>query len=122
MYIKIISILIILFAGYSVNAQSDIIGKWKNEENGSIIEIYIHDNLFYGKIIKVSGKEPKEKVGHLLLNILIFNSTTKKYSGKVNSTTGMIADCELEFINKNKLQMTVTKLFIEKTQTFIRTE
>lgn len=83
MYIKIISILIILFAGYSVNAQSDITGKWKNEETGSIIEIYKQNNLFYGKINQVSGNESKEKVGHLLLNKLIYNSTKKNTAAKL---------------------------------------
>jgi len=111
-----------LFTVYSVNAQSEIIGKWKNENSGSIIEIYKQNNLFYGKIIKVSGNEPKEKVGHLLLDKLTFNTTTGKYTGKVNSTTGMTADCELELINQNRFKMTVTKLFIKKTQIFVRTE
>jgi hypothetical protein len=122
MHIRIISILLILFAGYSVNAQSDIIGKWKNENLGSIIEIYQQNNLFNGKIINVSVNESKEKIGHLLLDKLTYNTTTKKYKGKVNSTTGMSADCELELINQNRFKMTVTKLFIEKTQIFVRTE
>ncbi len=122
MYIKLISILLMLFAGNSVNAQSEIIGKWKNEDSGSIIEIYKQNNLFYGKIIKVSGNDPKEKVGHLLLDKLTFNTTTKKYKGKVNSTTGMTANCELGLINQNSFQITVTKLFIKKNQIFVRTE
>jgi hypothetical protein len=111
-----------LFTSYIVNAQSEIIGKWKNENSGSIIEIYKQNNLFYGKIIKVSGNKAKEKVGHLLLDKLTFLTTTGKYIGKVNSTNGMTADCELKLINQNRFQMTVTKLFIKKIQTFVRTE
>ncbi len=108
MYIKLISILLMLFAGNSVYAQSEIIGHWKNADSGSIIEIYKQNNLFYGKIIKASGNEPKEKVGHLLLDKLTFNTVTKKHKGKVNSTTGMTADCEINLINENKFQLTVT--------------
>jgi hypothetical protein len=51
MYIKSLSIILLLFTGYIVNAQSEIIGKWKNKDSGSIIEIYKQNNLFYGKII-----------------------------------------------------------------------
>jgi len=122
MYIKSLSILLMLFTGYNVNAQSEIIGKWKNENTGSIIEIYKLNYLFYGKLIKVSGSETKEKVGHLLLDKLTFSKATGKYTGKVNSTNGMIADCELKLINQGRFQMTVTKLFFKKTQIFVRTE
>jgi uncharacterized protein (DUF2147 family) len=122
MYIKSLSILLLLFTGYIAKAQSEIIGKWKNENSGSIIEIYKQNNLFYGKIIKVSGNEAKEKVGHLLLDKLTFLTTTGKYTGNVNSTNGMTADCELKLINQDRFQMTVTKLFINKTQIFVRTE
>ena len=122
MYIGIFSILILLLLNNFVSAQSEIIGKWKSEENSSLIDIYMQNNIFYGKIIKVSGNESKAKVGHLLLDNLIFNSSTKKYKGFVNSTNGMKADCIIELLNQNKFQLTVTKLFIQKKQIFIRTE
>lgn len=122
MYIKLISILLMVLTGNSVNTQSEIIGHWKNAESGSIIEIYKQSNLFYGKIIKASGNEAKEKVGHLLLDKLTFNTATGKFTGKVNSTNGMTADCELKLINQNRFQMTVSKLFFKKTQIFVRTE
>lgn len=122
MYIKLLSVILMLFASCFSNAQSEIIGKWKNEDSGSIIKIYKQNNLFYGKIIKVSGNEAKKNVGHLLLDKLNFLTTTGKYSGNVNSTNGMTADCELKLINQNRFQMTVTKLFFKKTQIFERTE
>ena len=122
MYIRIFSILTLLLFNHFVNAQSEIIGKWKSEKNSSLIEIYMQNNIFYGKIIKVSGNESKEKVGHLLLDNLIFNPSTKRYKGLVNSTHGMKADCIIELLNQNKFQLTVTKLFIQKNQIFIRTE
>lgn len=114
MYIKLISILLMLFAGNSFNAQSEIIGKWKNEDSGSIIEIYQENKVFVGKTISVSDADLNNKTGHLLLNGLVYNNFTKKYKGKVNSTTGMTADCELGLINQNSFQIIVTKLFIKK--------
>lgn len=122
MYIKLILMLLMLMTGNSVNAQSEIIGNWENADSGNIIEIYKQDNLFYGMIIKVSGNEPKEKIGHLLLDKLTFNTITKNYNGKVNSTTGMTADCTIELINETKFQLIVTKIFIRRTQIFIRTK
>jgi hypothetical protein len=111
-----------LFTGYIVNAQSEIIGKWKNVETGSVIEIDKQNNMFYGEIIKVSGNESKEKVGNLLLNNLIYNKLSNKYFGEVKSTNGITANCEIKMLNQNRFQLTVAKLFIKKTQIFERTE
>ncbi|MDZ7740582.1 MAG: hypothetical protein U5Q03_02195 [Bacteroidota bacterium] len=122
MYIKLISILLMLFAGNSVNAQSKIIGQWKNEDSSSIIEIYQENKVFVGKTISVSDADLNNKTGHLLLDKLTFNTVTKKHKDKVNSTTGMTADCEIDLINENKFQLTVTQIFIHKTQIFIRTD
>ena len=122
MYIRIFSILALLLFNHFVDAQSEIIGKWKSKENDNLIEIYMQNNIFYGKIIKVSGNESKEKIGHLLLDSLIFNPSTKKYKGFVNSTNGMKANCIIELLNQKRFQLTVTKLFIQKNKIFIRTE
>lgn len=116
------SIFLMFFVGNYIHAQSEITGKWKNEKTGSVIEIDKQNNMFYGKIIKVMGNEPKEKLGHILYEKLIFNYSTNDYQGNVNSITGMKADCELELIGQNRFRMTVNRLFIKKNQTYVRTE
>lgn len=40
---KLISMLFLFFVGYPVFAQDEIIGKWKNKDNGMVIQIYEQD-------------------------------------------------------------------------------
>jgi len=122
MTIKNILIILILLLGNLAYSQNKIVGEWENQETSNYIEIYNQDNMFFGKVIKVSDDESKNKVGHILLNNLVFNISTKRYEGNVKSTSGITAHCEIELINQNKFQLTVKKLFIRKTQIFIRTE
>ena len=115
--ISIVSILLLSLLGFS---QPTIEGKWKSEENGNIIEIYGQNNMFFGKIISISEAKSDVKIGHLILNNLVYNKSTKKYEGKVKTTSGMTAQCKIDLINENKFQLSVSKLFIHKTQIFIR--
>ena len=117
--IYIVSMLLLSLISFS---QPAIEGKWKSEENGIVIEIYSKNNMFIGKIINVSDAKSNDKIGHLLLNSLVYNNSTRKYEGKVKSTSGNTAQCEIELVNENKFKLTVTKLFIRKIQIFIRTK
>jgi len=122
--IKSLSVVTMLLFSLFSFSQPAIEGKWKSEENGNVIEIYSQNNMFFGKIINVSDANSNDKIGlyHLLLNSLVYNKSTRKYEGKVKSTSGNTAQCEIELINENKFQLTVTKLFIRKIQIFIRTK
>ena len=113
--IYIVSMLLLSLISFS---QPAIEGKWKSEENGSVIEIYSKNNMFIGKIINVSDAKSNDKIGHLLLNSLVYNNSTRKYEGKVKSTFGNTAQCEIELINENKFQLSVTKLFIHNNSNF----
>ncbi|NHZ84678.1 MAG: DUF2147 domain-containing protein [Planctomycetia bacterium] len=111
-----------LLLGNLTYSQNEIVGKWESQETGNCIEIYNQNNMFFGEIIKVSDDEHQNEIGHILLNNLIFNISTKRYEGEVKSTSGMTANCEIQLINQSKFQLTVKKLFIRKTQIFIRIE
>jgi len=118
MILKSISLISLLLLSLFSFSQPAIEGKWKSEENGNVIETYSQNNMFFGKRINVSDANSNDKIGHLLLNSLVYNSSTRKYKGKLKSTSGNTAQCEIELINENKFQLTVTKLFIRKTQIF----
>lgn len=118
--IRGLSIVLLLFLTLFSFSQTTIEGKWKGEENGNTIEIFSQDNMFFGKIINISNANPNIKVGHLLLNNLVFNNPLKKYEGKMKLPSGNTAKCEIELINENKFRLTATKLFIRKTQFFNR--
>ena len=118
MTLKNISLLLIFLIGNIAYSQNIIQGKWGNQKTGYTVEIYSKGNRFYGKIIKTEG----DKTGHVLLNDIVYNESTKRYNGEVKTQSGMTARCEIEFINKNSFKLKVKKLFIQKTEIFRRTE
>jgi len=120
MNIKSISIISMLLLSLFSFSQQAIEGKWKSEENGTVIEVYSQNNMFFGKTINVPDTDSNVEIGHVLLNSLVYNNATKKYEGKVKLTSGFTARCEIELINEDKFQLKVTKLFFRKVQTFIR--
>ena len=120
MKIKSISIISMLLFSLLSFSQQAIEGKWKGEDNGNVIEIYNQNNMFFGKMINVADTTSDVEKGHVLLNSLVYNNSTKKYEGKVKLTSGFTARCEIELINENKFQLKVKKLFIRKEQIFIR--
>lgn len=103
-------------------AQYPITGNWKNEETVSSIEIFKKDDKFYGKIVKVEGNNDKEKVGQLILTDITFVNSSQTYEGKINAANGFTANCELEFIDENKLQLTAKKFIVIKRIEFSRIE
>lgn len=110
--------LVVLLTSFK-NSDS-IAGKWVFSDSPREIEIYKENNKYYGKIIKVSGTEKKEKVGHILLLDFIYNPSEKEYTGKINSPGGMSASGVLSVLNENKLKFSIKKLFISKSFTLTR--
>jgi|GEM_PF-1985626 len=117
---KLVIIVSLLFLVNVTFSQTIIKGKWKNLETGSIVEIYNQNELFFGKIVKVSGANSKEKVGHLLLTNLAYQESSKNYLGQINSTNGMTASCKIELLNPNQFRLTVSRLFFKRTQLFVK--
>lgn len=110
--------LVLLLTSFKNN--DSITGKWVFSDSSREIEIYRENNKHYGKIIKVSGTEKKEKVGHILLLDFIYDPSEKQYKGNINSPGGMSASGILSIINENKLKFSIKKLFISKSFTLIR--
>ena len=113
--------LLVALTSFQYQTKKDITGKWAFPESLREIEVYKQSNKYYGKIIKVSGNDEKEKVGHIMLKDLVYDQTDKKYKGEVNSPSGMTASGELLLIDENKLQINVQKFFImNKSYTLTR--
>lgn len=104
----------------SFKSNESITGKWVFSDSPREIEIYKENNRYYGKLIKVSGTEKKEKVGHILLLDFIYDPSEKEYTGKINSPGGMSASGILSVLNENKLKFSIKKLFISKSFTLTR--
>ncbi len=74
---KIIQIIVLSFLfGLQVGAQAPIKGIWQTGEDNTIIEIYLKNGAWYGKII--SSDNPKAKAGtDILVNFNLVNGTWK---------------------------------------------
>lgn len=90
----------------------EITGKWAFPDSAREIEVYKQNNKYYGKIIKVSGEDEKEKVGHIMLKDLVYDQTDKKYTGKANSPSGITASGKIVLLDENRLQISVSKFLI----------
>ena len=110
--------LVLLLTSFKNN--DSITGKWVFSDSPREIEIYMENNKYYGKIIKVSGTEKKEKVGHILLLDFVYNPAEKEYNGNINSPGGMSASGVLSVVNEQKLKFSIKKLFISKSFTLTR--
>ncbi len=114
----VLVLLFVALTSFKNESKGDIIGKWKNAEKGLVIEIHKIEQHFYGKVI--SSTDDDLKPGHIFLTDIVFNDENSSYSGKVNMPSGMSASCEIKLLSTAKFQMNVTKLFITKTNTFIK--
>lgn len=119
LFLLLMPIALVLLS-FQYQKTNDITGKWAFSDSPREIEIYLENNKYYGKIVKVSGKNEKEKVGHVMLKDLVYDQTDKKYSGKVNSPSGMSASCKLVLLDENNLHISVKKFFIKKTYILTR--
>ncbi len=113
--------MVLLLLSFQYQTKKDITGKWAFSDSPREIEVYKHNNKYFGKIIKVSGRDEEEKVGHIMLKDLVYNQAGKKYIGKANSPSGMTASGELILLDENRLQISVSKFFVvTKSYTLIR--
>ncbi len=122
-FIKIILLLlsqVLISMSFQVN--DDISGKWAFRDSPREIEIYLEKNKYYGRIIRVSGKDEKEKVGHVLLLEFALDQSGEKYTGQINSPGGMEASGELELLTASTLKVSVRKLIFSKSFTLTRIE
>jgi len=97
------------------NNVKDITGRWAFSDPPREIEIYSENNKYYGKIIKVSGKNDKEKLGQIILKDFVYNQSEKKYTGTVNSPKGMNASGVLIFMDSKRLKINVRKFIFRKS-------
>lgn len=112
--------IVLFLLSFQYQKTYDIIGRWAFSDSPREIEIYKQNNKYCGKIIKISGENEKEKVGHIMLKDFVYDQSEEKYTGEINAPSGMTASGELVLLDENKLQISVQKLFISKSYTLTR--
>ena len=122
MKLKIVITLSLLFAMYSMQAQS-IIGQWetyddKTNEKKAIIEIYKNQDVYNAKIIqnfvrdenavceKCEGdKKNKPIIGLVIIENLEKNNEEYEDGTILDPESGDIYSCYLKLVEKNKLKV-----------------
>ena len=122
MKLKIVITLFLLFAMYSMQAQS-IIGQWetyddKTNEKKAIIEIYKNQDVYNAKIIqnfvrdenavceKCEGdKKNKPIIGLVIIENLEKNNEEYEDGTILDPESGDIYSCYLKLVEKNKLKV-----------------
>ena len=113
--------LALFLLSFQYQETNEILGKWAFPDSPREIEIYEKNNTYYAKVIKVSGKDKKEKVGHVMLKDIVYDHTVNRYTGKVTSPSGISASARLVLLDKDSMQISVSKLFIiNKSYTLTR--
>lgn len=118
--LQLMPFLMAFSSGHSLPNQDDIKGKWAFPDSSREIEVYKQNNKFFAKIIKTSGNDDKEKIGHIMIKDMVYDLEKNNYHGEVNSPGGMTASGELKLINENKLRIDVRKFFIHKSYILTR--
>ena len=75
----------LVLLSFQFQKTNDITGKWAFSDSPREIEVYLENNKYYGKIVKVSAKNDKEKQGQIILNDFVYDQVGMKYTGKVHS-------------------------------------
>ncbi|OGU56435.1 MAG: hypothetical protein A2X64_03220 [Ignavibacteria bacterium GWF2_33_9] len=103
--------------------EDDILGQWYSENNESLIEIYKHEGLFYGKLIwlkepmrrgdyKKDDFNPDEKlrdrllIGLVILKWFKFDGDNEWKDGKIyDPKNGKTYNCYMEFEKQDVLKI-----------------
>ncbi|MBB6005465.1 DUF2147 domain-containing protein [Arcicella rosea] len=139
---KLLPLLFLLCSFKSNNDSEEIVGVWFTQDKASKIQIFKHDNLYFGKIVwlkspTINGKtildvkNPEEKLrSRAVLGLSIFNRFV--FEGNNNWTKGEIYDVrtgrtvsgKLSLKNKNTLDVRgfLGSPIFGKTVTLIRAE
>lgn len=125
---------IIMFLGsFIAAAQSadDIIGTY-HLPNDLDVEIYKHNNKYYGKIIALNNfengqlkdihnpdktKQDEPLLGKIIIQDLVYNSLDKNWiNGKMySSEKGIVFNFKVVAINRNEIEIEGSKYFFSKT-------
>ena len=112
-------IIIILTASVKIFAQSenDIIGNWKSEDKDKPMqmEIYKNDNgKYFSRVINDASN--KAGNGKIILQELVFDSLSKKYTGAMQPPDANISlNVTVSFENNDRLKVVAKKMLMTKT-------
>lgn len=119
MQTKFWMIIIILTASVKIFAQSenDIIGNWKSEDKDKPMqmEIYKNDNgKYFSRVINDASN--KAGNGKIILQELVFDSLSKKYTGAMQPPDANISlNVTVSFENNDRLKVVAKKMLMTKT-------
>ncbi len=95
---------------------NDILGVWLMANKNVKVKISKDYNTYYGKVIwmDVDANTKNFKVGGTIIDNMIFNPVTQKYENGHFYGRGHKLDCELKLVEKNLIEVKVSKGFVHQ--------
>ncbi len=140
-FIKKIVCLVCIFLAINIQAQQEIIGKWKTiddttGEARSIVDIYTKSGKIYGKIIKILKESDRKQLcteckgsnynkpveGMVIINGLEKNGTEYKNGTILDPENGKVYTCKI-WVDKDKPTLLNVRgyiAFLYRTQEWVR--
>lgn len=116
--VKILSAVIMFLGGRCV-CSAQIEGKWRDNENGAVIEVYRISSTYFGKLVAVDNEEDNEKIKGQ--TVMILKNFKKEGVGKWCCGTifqprlNVVADGVLQLTDTNTVKVTGTYLMLSQT-------
>jgi uncharacterized protein (DUF2147 family) len=107
----VIQLLLTSFVSNANNSPNDIMGNWLMANKNVIVEVYKTDNQYFGKVIWMDKDANKKNfsVGGIIFDKMQYNPDTQKYVGGNFYGRGHKLSCELRLIEKNRIEVKVSK-------------
>ncbi|MEL6695473.1 MAG: DUF2147 domain-containing protein [Bacteroidota bacterium] len=119
---KIIFVTIFVFASFWVQAQSDIVGTWLNEDKSAKVEVVEVEDGVEGKLVWVKNEKAKDKLGTVIFKDL--KAKGDKWKGEVFALKrGEHYDTTYTVIEEGKkLELNVSVGLFSQSQVWTRVE
>lgn len=99
------------------NIESDnILGIWLMANKNVKVEMYKVDDLYFGKVIWMDEDANKKNfsVGAIIIDNMKYDPKSKKFEGGNFYGRGYKLGCELRLIDKNNIEVKVSKSFVSQ--------
>lgn len=106
----------------ATNNPNDILGIWLMANKNVKVEIYKTNNQYFGRVIWMDEDANKKNfsLGGIIIDKVQYNPDTQKYEDGSFYGRGHKLKCELKLVEKDRIEIKVSKAFLHQTRYCIR--
>ena len=107
---------------HSQTSESDVLGTWTNDKKTSNIEFYQEGDRYFAKVVWIKDTKEGVHVGDVVALNLKYNPSENMYEdGKFNWGRYKM-NCEMKLLDKNTLELNLSKMLISRKVKYNRVE